>query len=258
MLNYFRPFNALQMPLEIIFQDEYLIAINKPAGLLVHRTPMARDATAHALQMLRDQIGRRVYPAHRLDRKTSGVLVFSFSETIDRQMKSLFSERKTHKVYHAIVRGFSPTEMVIDYAIKNERGAVKEALTNWRTLERFEIDVPLGKHQTSRYSLVEMIPETGRFHQLRKHAAHVFHPIIGDRPHGCNKQNRLWKNRWGMTRMLLHASRLTFPHPVHNQAVTLVSDFDQVCKKVVSALRSTDTTALNFLAAGRSVNQLPA
>ncbi|MEO1263004.1 MAG: pseudouridine synthase [Bacteroidota bacterium] len=247
------------MQLEIIFQDEYLIAINKPAGLLVHRTPMARDATEFALQLLRDQVGQKVYPAHRLDRKTSGVLVFSFSETIDRQLKSFFSERKTQKVYHAVVRGFSPDEIIIDHPIKNEKGMVKKALTHWKTLEQYEIDVPLGKHQTSRYSFVEMSPETGRFHQLRKHAAHIYHPIIGDRPHGCNKQNRLWKNRWGMTRMLLHASKLTIPHPVHNQPITLEAGFDEVYKKVVAALRNADTTKLNFfITADSSVNQPPA
>ena len=246
------------MPLEIIYQDEFLIAINKPAGLLVHRTPMAKDAKEFALQMLRDQIGQKVFPAHRLDRKTSGVLLFSFSEEVDRQLKLLFTERKTEKTYHALVRGYSPDEIIIDYPLKNEKGVVKEAETKWKTLERFEIDVPFGKHPTSRYSYVELSPKTGRFHQLRKHATHIFHPIIGDRPHGCNKQNRLWKNKWGMTRMLLHATKLTFTHPVKNQVVTIEAGFDEVYKKVVSALRSSDTTMMNFLNAGSASIPPPA
>ena len=234
------------MPLEIVFQDEYFIAINKPAGLLVHRSPIANDATEFAVQLLRDQIGRPVYPAHRLDRKTSGVLLFALSPEMNRLAQMLFSERKTKKIYHAVVRGYSPPDLIIDYTLTNDRGIQQEAVTHWKTLEQFEIDVPLGTHQTSRYSLVEMIPETGRFHQLRKHAAHIFHPIIGDRPHGCNKQNRLWKNTWGMERMLLHASVLTFTHPVENKDITVIAEQDSIMKKVVSALQNADTTMLHI------------
>ena len=225
------------MDLEIIFRDEHLIAINKPSGLLVHRSPIANDADQFAVQLLRDQIGQPVFPAHRLDRKTSGVLLFALSPDMNRRAQLLFSERKTAKIYHAIVRGYAPPELNIDYLLTNDRGVQQEARTHWRTLEQFEIAVPLGKHSTSRYSLVELTPETGRFHQLRKHAAHIFHPIIGDRPHGCNKQNRLWKNRWAMERMLLHASSLTFIHPIENEEITVVAAWDDTYEKVLTMLR---------------------
>ncbi len=224
------------MHLKILYQDEHLVAINKPAGLLVHRSAIARDATEFAVQLLRDQIGQTVYPVHRLDRKTSGVLLFALNPEMNRALQMLFSERKTQKIYHAIVRGYTPENGVIDYPLQNERGESKEAFTKYQTLRQSEIDVPLGKHATSRYSLVELIPTTGRFHQLRKHMAHIFHPIIGDRPHGCNKQNRLWKERWDMTRMLLHASSLSFEHPKTGEVIEIKAGLDEEYERVVKML----------------------
>lgn len=195
--------------LDIVFEDDDFIAINKPHGLLVHRSPIDKYATEFALQMVRDQIGQRVYLTHRLDRKTSGVLIFAKNPESNSKLSSLFEKREVTKEYLAIVRGFILDEGEIDYAITNEE-KTQEALTHYKCLQRFEINVPCGKHSTSRYSLVELSPKTGRFHQLRKHMAHIFHPIIGDRPHGCNKQNRLWKHEFGMDNMMLHASTLNF------------------------------------------------
>ena len=226
------------MFLEIIFRDDCLIAINKPVGLLVHRSPIAKDTDQFALQLLRDQIGQTVFPVHRLDRKTSGVLLFALSPDLNRLTQQLFLERKIRKSYLAILRGFSPKTMIIDYALKKENGKAQPAITHLKTLEKFEINIPFGKHLTSRYSLVEMIPDTGRFHQLRKHAAHIFHPIIGDRPHGCNKQNRLWNEKWGMTRMLLHASSLSFIHPISKNEILIEAGFDEVFKGVLEMLRN--------------------
>jgi tRNA pseudouridine65 synthase len=167
------------MPLlDIVFHDDDLVAINKPHGLLVHQSPIARDAEEFALQILRDQLNRRVYPVHRLDRKTGGVLLFALSKNVEKLMQ------------------------------------LQNTFTRYKTLACAEVDVPLGNHPTSRYSLVEANPATGRMHQLRKHFSHIFHPIIGDRTHGCNKQNKLFKERWECDTMLLHASQLLFNHPV--------------------------------------------
>jgi len=195
------------MFLEIIHQDDLFIAINKPHGLLVHRTPIAKDATEFALQLLRDQVGYHVYPAHRIDRKTSGVLLFSKSKAADSKVQKLFMKHEVEKTYLAIVRGWTLEEQTIDYPI-GEPNKKKEAITHYRCLEQFEIPVPLGKHNTSRYSLLEVKPITGRFHQIRQHLSHIFHPIIGDRPHGCSKQNRMWKSKYLMTSMMLHAQSL--------------------------------------------------
>ena len=207
--------------LEIAFRDEHLIAINKPHDLLVHRSPIAADVEVFALQLLRDQIGQKVYPVHRIDRKTGGVLLFAFDKAIEIEMQKQFADNLVSKKYLAILRGHTPDTGEIDYPLRKENGALQEAFTNYHTLKRTELDVPFGKHATSRYSFIEATPKTGRMHQLRKHFAHIFHPIIGDRTHGCNKQNKLFKEKWEMTTMLLHASQLTFNHPVTGEIITI-------------------------------------
>ncbi len=204
-------------PLEILFQCEHLVAINKPNGLLVHRSPIARDADEFAVQLLRDQLGRKVYPVHRLDRKTSGVLLFALDEATNSEMQRKFMDGEITKIYHAIVRGYTPDEGTIDYPLKRDDGVIQEALTYFKTLMRSEVPFAIGKHPTSRYSLVQLNPATGRMHQLRKHMAHILHPIIGDRPHGCNKQNRFFKNELGISEMMLHAVSVEFTHPVFEQ-----------------------------------------
>jgi tRNA pseudouridine65 synthase len=211
--------------LEIVYQDEHLIAINKPHGLLVHRSFIANDVKEFALQLLRDQVNRRVSPVHRLDRKTSGLLLFAFEKDVEIALHKQFQESAVKKKYKAILRGYAPDSMDIDYPLVKENGAIQDAFTSFVTLQRAEIDVPLGKHPTSRYSLVEATPTTGRMHQLRKHFAHICYPIIGDRKHGCNKQNRFFKEQWDMTTMLLHASELEFIHPVTAEQITLKADY---------------------------------
>ncbi len=223
-------------PLEILYEDDSLIAINKPHGLLVHRTKIAADATEFAVQLLRDQIGQRVFPVHRLDRKTSGVLLFAKTEAANSYMQQRFLNRELSKTYHALVRGYTKAEGTIDYALTDASNKTKAAVTHYKTLEQYELDLPFGKHNTSRYSLVELAPETGRFHQLRKHMAHIFHPIIGDRPHGCNKQNRLWKEKYGMDKMLLHASRLEFRNE-NGFDIIIAAPKSQLFTEVLAMLR---------------------
>lgn len=220
------------MPLEILYQDDVIVAINKPHGLLVHRSSIARDTSEFALQLLRDQLGQTVYPAHRLDRKTGGVLLFSLNKETDQYLQKSFQEHQIDKKYLAILRGFAPTDGVIDYPLKKENGTLQDAKTTFRLLANSELPVPFGKFPTSRYSLVEANPLTGRMHQLRRHFAHIFYPIIGDRPHGCNKQNKFWKETYHMDTMLLHASQLTFKHPLSNHMIhikaPLQADFQRV------------------------------
>lgn len=200
--------------LEILYQDEDLVAINKPHGMLVHRSRIAADVHVFALQTLKDQLEQMVYPAHRIDRKTGGVLLFALTKEMDRSLQMAFAQNKIKKEYLALVRGFTNSQGQIDYPVKKENGVSQDALTNYQTLRTAEIDLPFGGHASSRYSLVLAKPETGRMHQLRKHFAHIAHPIIGDRPHGCNKQNKLWKETFKHDTMLLHARSLQFTHPV--------------------------------------------
>ena len=222
--------------LDILYRDEYLIAINKPHGLLVHRSSIAADVEEFALQMLRDQIGVKVNPVHRIDRKTGGVLLFAFDKAVEIAMQQQFMENKVSKKYLAIVRGHTPDSEEIDYPLRKENGTEQEAFTAYTTLKRAELEVPFGKHATSRYSLVEVIPQTGRMHQIRKHMSHIFHPIIGDRTHGCNKQNKLFKEQWEMTTMLLHASHLNFVHPITQQIINIDAPLQDEFKRVIQIM----------------------
>lgn len=223
--------------LEIIYQDENLIAINKPHGLLVHQSSIARDATEFALQLLRDQVGKHVSPVHRLDRKTSGILLFAFDKESEIAMHQQFMNAETDKKYLAILRGFTPDQMEIDYPLAKENGTMQEALTSFRTIQRADVAVAFGKHPTSRYSLVEATPKTGRMHQLRRHFSHILHPIIGDRTHGCNKQNKFFKEQWDMTTMLLHASELTFFHPATKEKIHLKAGLHDEFKRVMDFMK---------------------
>lgn len=212
--------------LEIIYRDEYLIAINKPNGLLVHRTKIAAQSAIFALQTLRNQIGQHVFPIHRLDRKTSGVLLFALDAKIVKEVQQQIENQSVTKKYLAIVRGWFPEEIEVDYALTNDRNKTQEAITFFKKIKQSELPIPLGKFETSRYSLIEAFPKTGRQHQIRKHLNHLRHPIIGDRPHGCNKQNRLFKNRWDMMTMLLHASELHFEHPVLKKPISIFAELN--------------------------------
>ena len=222
--------------LEILYRDEYLIAINKPHGLLVHRSAIAMDAQEFALQMLRNQINQWVNPVHRLDRKTGGILLFALNKEVEVLMHQLFANNLVSKKYLAIVRGHTPDAGEVNYPLRKENGVLQEAVTFYRTLKRAEIDVALGAHSTSRYSLVEASPQTGRMHQLRKHFAHINHPIIGDRPHGCNKQNKLFKETWDMTTMLLHASELSFKHPLTERDINVEARTQDEFKRVMEVM----------------------
>ncbi|RYY07706.1 MAG: pseudouridylate synthase, partial [Sphingobacteriaceae bacterium] len=139
----------------------------------------------------------------------------------EKAMQTAFAENRIQKKYWAIVRGHTTDYQEIDYPLKKENGTLQEAFTAYKTLNRAELDVPLGAHPSSRYSLVEARPTTGRMHQLRKHFSHIFHPIIGDRTHGCNKQNRMFKEKWQMETMLLHAAEISFQHPTFDKKITI-------------------------------------
>lgn len=210
--------------LQVIYSDEYIAVINKPHGLPVHRSKYVKDAKIFALQELRNQIGRHVLPCHRLDRKTSGILVFAFSPEIKAAIDKQFVNNEVSKTYRAIVRGYTKDDGIIDYPLISDKGKLQEAVTHYQTLSRVDYPMPFGKFDTSRYSLVEVSPKHGRFHQIRKHFAHISHPIIGDGTHGCNKQNRLFKSKWGITTMFLHAQKLSMCHPAGGKRIEFTAE----------------------------------
>jgi len=218
--------------LDIIFQDEHLVAINKPSGLLVHRSEIDRRETRFAVQLLRDQIGRQVYPAHRLDKPTSGVLLFALSSQVARNLGEQFSTQKISKHYLAIVRGCCAAEGIIDhplredpdpYAGRVEPGPPQPALTRYRQLATIELPFAIDKYPTSRYALVLCQPQTGRKHQIRRHMKHISHPIIGDAKHGKGLHNRKFQEVYGVGRLLLAATQMDFVHPVTQQPLRLVA-----------------------------------
>lgn len=166
------------------------------------------DAEDICVQQLRNQIGQWVYPVHRLDRKTAGVLLFALNKETQEEVNQLFRSQEVYKYYLAIVRGWTDEFGRIDYPLKDEKGLSKESITDYIRLIKSEMNWSSGDHKTSRYSVLGLTPKTGRMHQIRRHLAHLFHPIIGDRPHGCNKQNRMFKANWNMTTMMLNAVQL--------------------------------------------------
>ena len=223
---------------EVLYQDVHMVAINKPPGYVVHRSAMTHNARDIVLQSLRDQLERRVYPVHRLDRKTSGVLLFALDQKTQKDIYKLFQNQEIAKEYRAIVRGWTAAEGLIDYALTNDKGKSQTAKTIYHTLKHYEIDLPHGKFETSRYSLVALKPLTGRMHQLRKHMAHINHPILGDRPHGCNKQNRLWKNTFDLNEMMLHANYISMNHPVTAGKLEIEAPFSAEFERVTYILEN--------------------
>ncbi len=208
--------------MEILYEDDYLIAINKPNGIFMHRTSLDPTATVFVLQTVRDMLDQHVYMIHRLDRKTSGVVVLAKDQETQRNMGIAFQDREVAKQYLAIVRGYTDETGTIEYDLLLDNGKTVDSLTTYKTLQRVELDFSSSdKFPTTRYSLVELCPHTGRMHQLRRHMSHIFHPIIGDRPHGCNKQNRIFLERYEMNQLLLHARKLTFIHPITKSEIVI-------------------------------------
>ena len=216
----------IPLSFKILFEDTEFIAIHKPSGILVHRTRISED-TVFVLQLLRDQVGYHIFPVHRLDRMTSGVLVFGKTKDAASSLSKLFREQQIDKTYLAIVRGHLPATGSIDYALARSPDHQKQpALTDYRTLDQTEIPHAISRYPTSRYSLVEVTPKTGRFHQIRKHFAHLRHPVIGDRPHGDCKHNKYLREKLGIRTMLLHAQSFSFIHPRTQKRVIIDSKLD--------------------------------
>jgi tRNA pseudouridine65 synthase len=213
--------------LEIIYHDEWLIAINKPCGLLVHRTSIAEENELFALQLLRDQTGKKLFPVHRIDRPTSGVLIFAFSPEVARRLNDQLAASGSHKRYVALVRGWITEEVVCDRPVKSDRGNLQQAVTRLTNIKQFELPMATDRYPTARFSVVEAQPLTGRWHQIRQHLAQLRHYIINDRVHGDGKQNRLFTEQIGIREMFLHAHRIQLQHPVSQQQLTIEASFPE-------------------------------
>jgi tRNA pseudouridine65 synthase len=250
-------------PLDILYRDEYLVAVAKPSGLLVHRTTLDPREYVNAVRLLRDQLGQYVYPAHRLDRGTSGVLVFALDPAVLPTLTAAFESRDVEKTYLAVVRGWPAAEGTIDAALDrivdpydarpaNPDGEPQAARTDYRTLATVELPVSVDRYPTSRYALVQLHPHTGRRHQLRRHLRHVDHPLIGDTTYGQGRHNRLFRDRFGCHRLLLAAVELRLRHPVTGAALTLAAPLATDFLNVVDTLGWTDAVPPAWREARRS------
>jgi tRNA pseudouridine65 synthase len=187
-------------PLTVLYRDDELIVVDKPAGLLTHRSELAPDLDV-AMQRVRDAIARHVWPLHRLDRQTSGVLAFALSEAAARSLRARFDQGQVEKCYFAIVRGEAPEHVILDYPVpRAEREERVPAVTElWR------------RYKGAYFSVVEARPRTGRHHQIRRHLSHLRHPIACDSNYGTGWFNRKMREQTGLSRLALHAAAITLP-----------------------------------------------
>lgn len=233
------------MTLQILYQDEAIVAVDKPPGLLVHRSLIDKRETRFAMQLVRDQIGKHVYTVHRLDRPTSGVLLFALSSEIARGLGEQFANNEVEKQYTAIVRGFTEESGHIDYALKEQLDKIADkmadknkeaqsAQTQYERVSTFELPFSVGRYQTARYSLIKLFPKTGRKHQLRRHMAHISHPIVGDTTHGDGKHNQFVRKHYGFYGLALNATSMSLRHPVSGEPIEIKTTVDDRMVKLLS------------------------
>lgn len=219
-------------PIHIIYRDDDIVAVNKPSGIKVHRGPYDARRGLFALQLVRDQVGRHLYPVHRLDKPTSGILVFALNPGAARSLAKSFARRQVQKTYVAVVRGYIAEEGEVDYPLAGSDDgealdkAPRPALTRYLRLDTAELPVAVGRYATGRYSLVQVVPATGRMHQIRRHMRHLRHPIINDRQYGDNQHNRFFSEELHCRRLLLAATEIRFPHPRTRGATGLTAPLD--------------------------------
>jgi len=216
------------MSLEIIFEDEKIICVNKPNNVLVHHAFLSRNVADEdsLLQLIENEFQIKVYPIHRLDRKTSGLILLAKEKEFVSKFQELFIEKEIQKTYFGIVRGHSPETKTIDSPVKGRDANVhKEALTYLKTLANVTLDIPVKPYDSSRYSLVELSPKTGRMHQLRVHSNKISHPLIGDTKYGDKNHDVMFDENFGWKNLFLHAGKLEFTHPFTAEELTLKGSF---------------------------------
>ena len=220
------------------------MVINKPSGLLVHKSPIDKKEKLFALQLVRDIVGQWVYPVHRLDKPTSGVLIFALSSEIASMLSKEFISGTVQKEYLAVVRGYIQEMDTINYPLKvlldkksdRDRRNIEEiqdAVTKYERLATLELPYPVSRYPVARYSLVKLQPKTGRKHQLRRHLKHIFHPIVGDTKYGRGEHNKLFREKFDCHRLLLHASKIEFTHPITEKRVVIEANLDETFTKIV-------------------------
>lgn len=232
------------LPLDVLYRDETLVAVAKPSGLVVHRSAQAGDRV-NVVSLLASQLGQRVWPVHRLDRGASGVLLLALTQEAAGALGTAFAASAVHKRYLAVARGWCDAAVSLDYALADETGGPPlSARTTFRRLATVELPFSVRPHATARYSLVEAAPETGRTHQIRRHLAHLRHPIVGDVNHGDGRHNRLFRDRFGLRRLLLHATSLELAHPATGAPLRLEAPLPAELRELFARLGWSPVAAL--------------
>jgi len=254
--------------LRILYQDEYLVAVDKPAGMLVHRSFLDKHETLFVMQTLRNQLGQHVFPVHRLDRPTSGVLLFALSSEVARLLTEQHQQESWQKFYLAVVRGYVKEPLLLDYALKEQLDKVadkkarqdkiaQDARTAIWPLTQVELPFAVGRYPAARYSLVALQPQTGRKHQLRRHMSHLRHPIVGDTTHGDGKHNRLFVEHFGNDRLLLIAKRLSILHPMTGSLLHFDAGIDDITPLFSGFGWPVDEAYYQLLWSGLDATKLP-
>ncbi|MEL6557807.1 MAG: pseudouridine synthase [Bacteroidota bacterium] len=227
--------------MEILFEDNYLVAVNKPEGMLVHKTKIAADVkTGFALQTVRDQVGKKVFPVHRLDRPTSGVLLFAFNPITANSLMTQFDQKTIRKQYRCVVRGFTETAGSITEPLMKENGNFQESQTDFELIEHFELPIANSRFDSTRYSILKVAPKTGRTHQIRRHFAKKRHYLIGDTKYGDLKSNRAFQEYSGINGLMLHAESISFTHPDTRNEIAVTADLPPKFHKLQQLIVSVD------------------
>ncbi|WP_305805038.1 pseudouridine synthase [Stenotrophomonas sp. YIM B06876] len=222
-------------PLPLLYQDPWLAVVNKPAGLMVHDSKLARGEDDFLADRLREQLGKPIFLVHRLDRATSGCLLLAFDRESASALGKALMAGDMHKDYLAVCRGWpAQAAFTVEHDLDGGPGKPlkKPAITHFQHLLSGELPVPAGEFPTSRYALLRCQPQTGRFRQIRRHLKHVFHHLIGDTSHGDGRHNRTFRMQ-GVHRMLLHAERLRFAHPHSGELVDVSAPLDREFQKAL-------------------------
>ena len=216
------------MSLEIIYQDNYCLLVTKPNNVLVHHAHHSRNKIDEKslMQLIENQLGTRYFPIHRQDRKTSGIILLASKKEYVSTFQALFTNKEIKKIYYGVVRGYSQDNRIIDSPVKGRDALVyKEAESHLKCLDKIELNIPVKPYDSSRYSLVELTPITGRMHQLRIHMNKLSTPLINDAKYGDKNHNTMYGDQFGWKNLFLHAGSLAFTHPFSNQELFLKSSF---------------------------------
>lgn len=223
----------------IVFQDESLLVLDKPAGIPMHASRILADQPATLLALARELAGRMVFMVHRLDRPVSGAVVMACNREAQASLGHQFEHREVTKCYLAVVRGWSEPSGTISHALlpppddRKASSVARDAVTRFQVIAQTEVPIAIPPYETSRYSLLALYPETGRRHQLRRHMKHVSHPIIGDTTYGRGEHNRMFRQEFDCRRLLLHAWSLSIRHPVNGSKLRFRAPLDRDFGKIV-------------------------